>query len=158
MNCQIVSDNTVSLILILAHLLSFLLFVPFFLPLWIYVLIFVILSVSLLIALQRTGALHLHLPAPMSWRFAAIGEFRWDSNGVWRLWTRDGRQYEAELQPGSAVYSWLVVLNFNTLAGDTKARRFSVLLTPRQLPRDEFRRLRVRLALEAGRLKGDSAE
>jgi toxin CptA len=69
----------------------------------------------------------------------AAGDARWqDSAGRWN---------EAEVQPGSYVSSWLVVLNLRAPGGG----RCSVVLLPDSAAAEELRRLRVWLRWRLGR-------
>ena len=155
MTYDIKSSKTISRIIILSHVASLFILLPLFLPIWAYVLLALILMVSAFLSLQTTGAIY--LPAlDFGGRIVSIKKFRWDSSGVWRIWTVNGLEYEVELLPGSAVYQRLVILNFKTVLSCPVRRRFSLLLTEKQMAANEFRRLRVRLGLEADRATGDS--
>lgn len=62
-----------------------------------------------------------------------------DGDNDW--WTRAGRHFCGETEPGSIVLPWLVILHLRSRDG----HRFAVPLLPDSLPADALRRLRVRL-------------
>ena len=73
----------------------------------------------------------------------AITDLIWDSNGDWRLLTRDGGNHDARLLKSSYLHARMVVLNF---AVDGRNR--SVILLSDSLDPETFRKLRVRMQLE----------
>lgn len=78
-------------------------------------------------------------------RAQAIIAVVWRDDGRWELQTRDGRRLPVALLPDSYVHPWLTVLNFRGAA-----RRRSVVLLPDSLDSQCYRRLRVRLGIDAG--------
>jgi len=64
----------------------------------------------------------------------------------------DGKRVDATLLPGSAVFTWLVVLRF-LIDGERKACALTLL--PDQMSRDEFRKLRLWLRWNASAGKCD---
>jgi len=68
----------------------------------------------------------------------------WDAEQRW-WWHQGGREVELQLRGDSYLSARLIVLNFRE-AGS--ARRYSLVLLPRSLGEETFRRLRVRLRLE----------
>lgn len=74
-------------------------------------------------------------------RSAAVVRLTCTGRGPWRLVTRGGREYAADLRGDSCVHPWLVLLNFDRRPGG----RATVVLTPDSLDSDQLRRLRVLL-------------
>ncbi|NKN33713.1 protein YgfX [Marichromatium bheemlicum] len=66
---------------------------------------------------------------------------RWDADGGWRLWLRDGRELHARLSAASFVAPGLVVLHWRI----GWLRRRALVLFADALDADTLRRLRVRL-------------
>jgi len=65
---------------------------------------------------------------------------RWDSLGQWWLSDREGREYPANLLPGSYVHPWLIILRFRVISSI-----HDLVLTPDNVSPKLSRRLRVRL-------------
>ncbi len=83
----------------------------------------------------------------------AILKLIWDEDGRWTLFTARAA-FEAVLLPASVVYPELVILRFRFVpraADGLPRRRATVLLLPDSLDRRSFRRLRMRLEMEATR-------
>ena len=95
------------------------------------------------------------------WWRRSIRAIRWDEEGRWHLWTRDGRLLSGRLCGDSILHPQLVLLNF-TLG---PWGRRSVVLLPREIDPVTFHRLRVRLRVEGrvapgaeGRVRKEVAE
>lgn len=116
------------------HLLALLVLVPLPILWWCK------LPLMALIAVQWVAVWrhHLALTAP-----GAVRRVIWRADGHWELIRVDGTLAEARLLPAAYVHPWLVVLRF---ASEDK-RRCAVVLPADGLPKDEHRRLRVRLGL-----------
>lgn len=67
----------------------------------------------------------------------------WDAQGQWTLTQRDGTAFSAKLLSGSYLHPILTVLNFKV----SNWRRMSVVILPRRVEAENFRKLRVRLML-----------
>ncbi|EDZ67956.1 protein YgfX [Nitrosococcus oceani] len=74
----------------------------------------------------------------------AVVQIFWDSDNVWYLRRRNGREYIGKLLPGCFVGSRLVVLNFVLGAW---WQRTSVVLLSDNVDPESLRRLRVRLRI-----------
>ncbi len=72
----------------------------------------------------------------------AIVRLAWYEEDEWSLWRRDGSQMTCQGLRQSVNYPQLVVLNFST--------GFNLVLLPDSADREQLRRLRVRLRMEAG--------
>jgi len=144
------SNPTLSSVIVCFHIASLLVLIPLEFPFWVYLIISILLLGSILLSMQRIGAVNFSLPPWLDLHAKCVSQFTWGSDDLWRLRTRDGTEFEVDLLPGSAVYAWIAVLNFKTQCVGFKARKFSVLLTQKQLPPHEFRRLRVRLRSTSG--------
>ena len=84
----------------------------------------------------------------------AVLKLLWDRDGQWTLVTAQGVMEVALISPG-AVYPELVILRFRRVPGAPRGRRrTTVLLLSDSLDRRTFRRLRMRLEMEAAR-RGD---
>jgi len=149
------SNPTLSIIIVCFHIASLLVLFPLEFSVWVYLIISILLLGSALLSLQRIGAVNFSLPPWLDARANCVRQFAWDSDNLWRLRTREGTEFDVSLLPGSAVYAWMVVLNFKAQCVGSKARKFSILLTAQQLPAHEFRRLRVRL-LQSGASSQDA--
>ena len=155
MTYQIKSNNSLSTVIVFFHFASLLVLIPLQFPFWVYLIISMLLLSSVSLALHRTGAINLPW-ACFGTHACSVSQLIWDSNDLWRLRTHDCTEFELELLPGSAVYSWVAILNFKTLGVDSAPRKFSLLLTEKHLPLHEFRRLRVRLGLQSELAPKDS--
>jgi hypothetical protein len=71
----------------------------------------------------------------------------WRADGEWVLELASGKKLEAELLPNAYVHPWLVVLGFRDMETG-RGRRLALFHDA--LEAELFRRLRVRLRLEAG--------
>lgn len=69
----------------------------------------------------------------------------WRADGSWELKTADGHTHDAGLAPQAYVSAYAVVLRFELERGGTRA----LVILPDSLDGESFRRLRVRLRLEA---------
>lgn len=67
----------------------------------------------------------------------------WDVQGHWTLTQRDGTAFSAKLLPGSYLHPTLTVLNFKV----SHWHHTSVVILPRRVEAEDFRKLRVRLML-----------
>ncbi len=84
----------------------------------------------------------------------AVLKLVWDRDGQWTLVTARGVAKAALIPPG-VVYPELVILRFRRAPGGPRGRRrTTVLLLSDSLDRRTFRRLRMRLEMEAAR-RGD---
>ena len=84
----------------------------------------------------------------------AVLKLVWDRDGQWTLVTAQGVMEATLISPG-VVYPELVILRFRRVPGGPRGRRHTtVLLLPDSLDRRTFRRLRMRLEMEAAR-RGD---
>ena len=77
----------------------------------------------------------------------AILSLVWEDEGEWKILMSDARQYIARLLPSSYVHTRLIVLNFRLENG---GRRTSILL-PDSLDKPTYRKLLVRMQMEANR-------
>jgi hypothetical protein len=78
----------------------------------------------------------------------AVESITWRSAGEWELGTRGGRQVLCELGRGSRATSGAIWL---CLRESGRRHTWRFLVTPFDLPGDEFRRLFVRLRLDGAR-------
>jgi hypothetical protein len=76
-----------------------------------------------------------------------VKRLTWRADGEWLLELVSGEKLEAELLPNAYVHAWLVTLIFRRQASGEKIR---LVLFRDALEAEMFRRLRVRLRLEAG--------
>ncbi len=83
----------------------------------------------------------------------AVSSIVWDRDGMWRLMLRDGRQCEGHLRADtrmSPAAIWLVWA-IEAESGPAKPRMprsRTLLVSPRDLPAGDFRRLLVRLRVD----------
>lgn len=93
------------------------------------------------------GSVGVLISAWLRWRKPLpLKSIQWGRNGVWQLETPDGRLRAARLDVhGSRSWPWWVFLAFRLDDG----RRLGVTLASDSLTKDEFRRLRVRLKVDA---------
>ena len=70
----------------------------------------------------------------------------WSSEGDWNIRYPNGAYRSAELQRTSVVNRLLIWLHFR----DTSGKKFGMVFMRDSLPPDVFRRLRVRLLVDAG--------
>ncbi|MBO8085729.1 MAG: hypothetical protein J7D61_06800 [Marichromatium sp.] len=95
-------------------------------------------ALAALILLGAGFALLDRVHARLPWSIVAA---RWEADGGWRLWLRDGRELNARLSAASFVAPRLVVLHWRV----GRLRRRSLVLFVDALDADTLRRLRVRL-------------
>ena len=79
-----------------------------------------------------------------------VQQLSWGAGDRVELIRRDGTAEHLQLQAGALVTPWLVVLQLR----DSHLRRLYLPVLPDMLPREPYRRLRVRLRLEIPRLTG----
>jgi len=99
------------------------------------------------------GSGGLLISAWMNWRKSLpLSSLQWGGDGLWQLEMSQGSWVGARLNAhGSRSLPWWVYLDFRLDDG----RRLGVTLVADSLSKAEFRRLRVRLKVEAGALSGD---
>lgn len=87
----------------------------------------------------------------LGWRRSPtrIRRLVWQAENDWRVELGDGKMLTARLRPSSFVHPWLVVLNLRL---EGRRLPYSLVLARDGLDATAFRRLRVRLATEAGAL------
>ena len=101
-----------------------------------------IVQIALTAVLAARLARHLPLHARRR-HHASVERLVWDAQGMWRLWLRDGRVYQAELLPAAYVQRFLAVLRFRCEDGRTR----TAILLPDAVEPETFRRLRVRMTI-----------
>jgi hypothetical protein len=79
-----------------------------------------------------------------------VRQLTWEAGDRVELTRRDGMTEQLQLQAEALVTPWLVVLQLR----DRRHRRLYLPVLPDMLPREPYRRLRVRLRLEIPRLAG----
>lgn len=86
--------------------------------------------------------------AMLSWNETGrVRELQWGPGATWRLVLADGKPRRALLDvQASRSLPWWVTLAFHLDGGG----RLTIMLPRDSLPADDFRRLRVRLRVEAG--------
>jgi toxin CptA len=104
--------------------------------------IFIKLFLSLVVAMSLFAIYRRHWQNKKS-----INTLIWQTDGAWLLGCAEGEMIPVRLSPGTYAMPWLVVLNFKVL---TEGRALSLVVLPDMLDQEMFRRLRVRLRLEAG--------
>lgn len=107
---------------------------------------------SSLPALAALGvSLTLLASAMLAWNgMQQVKELQWGAGETWRLVLAGGKPRRALLDVhASRSLPWWVTLAFRLEGGG----RLSVMLPRDSLPADDFRRLRVRLRVEAGSLR-----
>ncbi|TNF35088.1 MAG: hypothetical protein EP315_06405 [Gammaproteobacteria bacterium] len=71
----------------------------------------------------------------------------WDKENHWKIRT-DSAESDARLSKGSYISPWLAILRFRTRHDETQ----SVVIFRDAIHPEQFRRLRVRLTIESGKL------
>jgi len=127
-----------SMALLLLHGLGLLVAMNLNLPIWAGML----LSAAILLNFYTTFSTHV-----MGRGKFAILSLVWEDEGEWKILMSDARQYIARLLPSSYVHTRLIVLNFRLENG---GRRTSILL-PDSLDKTTYRKLLVRMQMEANR-------
>jgi toxin CptA len=120
-------------LLLIAHAGAFVLVIVVPLPYGVKILLAGLIGISLTISLRNYA---------LQRGRRAIVSAVWDSDNQWTLRNTAGREFEANLLPGSYVNAALVILNFS--AG-SRWRFYSMVLMPDSLDAITLRRLRVRL-------------
>lgn len=127
-----------SVALLLLHGLGLLVVMNLNMPIWASMLV----SAAILLNFYTTFSTHVLGRGKL-----AILSLVWEDEGEWKLMMSDAEQFIARLLPNSYVHTRLIVLNFRLENG---GRRTSILL-PDSLDKTTYRKLLVRMRMEANR-------
>lgn len=98
---------------------------------------------ALVLLAMAASWLSLRRHAALGFGTQAIVRMTWHAEGHWTLYRANGVSLEADLQPGSLVHSWALLLRFRLKNGGSVSR----LILGDELGAEQLRVLRARLSV-----------